>query len=428
MRNDLPVPGLRSAQGERAMLQPMIKVRQDFPLTKIEDVAAAVREEVDRCASSLTSGSSIAVAVGSRGIAKLETLVRETVSVLTARGMHPFIVPAMGSHGGATAEGQTDVLAGLGVSEDSVGAPIRSCMDVIELPRSESPVPVFMDRLAWEADGIVLINRVKPHTSFHADYESGLAKMMVVGIGKQKGALEIHRHGTRGLREYVPSAARDVLATGRILAGLAVVENADEDIATVRGLLAEDILEAEPALLSQARMNMPSLPCEDIHVLIVDELGKDISGTGMDPNIIGRLRIHGEPEPDAPRISMIVVTELSEGSHGNCYGIGLADVITRTVLDKADLPAMYANACASTFLERAKIPVTVDTPAEALALARRACGDVLEGTERVARIRNTLRLRELYVSPAIYAEIEPRVETLSDTVDAFQPDGQLVPF
>ncbi len=410
------------------MFQPMIKVRQHFPLTALDDIAGGVRTELRRCASAFTPGAHIAIAVGSRGIAQLETLVRETVSELQDGGVHPFIVPAMGSHGGATAEGQEAVLTGLGITADRVGAPVRSSMDVVEIPQSESPVPLFMDRLAWESDGVVLINRVKPHTSFHGTHESGLAKMAVVGLGKHHAARSIHGHGTRGLREYLPLAAKDVLATGKVLAGLAVVENPRDEITCLRGLLANEILDQEPSLLEEAKRNMPSLPCEDIDILIVDELGKDISGTGMDPNIIGRLRIAGEPEPNTPRISVIIATDLSEGSHGNCYGIGLADIITQRVLDKADLASMYANAQASTFLERAKIPMTVETPQAALALALRICPGVTENNARIARIRNTLHLEDFYVSPAVHTEIESRVTALANPAPMFLPNGQLAPF
>jgi hypothetical protein len=407
---------------------PLIQVRQEFPSSKLDDVPAAVRSSLDTCGARPARGARIAVAVGSRGIRNLAAAVAETIVWLRAQGAEPFIFPAMGSHGGATADGQERVLRGLGITAETVGAPIQSSMEVVEITPGAGPVRLFMDRMAWESDGIVLINRVKPHTSFHGSVESGLLKMAVIGVGKHDAALEIHRFGVRGLCEFLAPAWEGLQATGKFLLGIAMLENAYDETMRVQAVPARDIARIEPELLEIARANMPSLPVEEIDVLIVDEMGKDISGTGMDPNIIGRLRIAGQPEPASPRITSLIVTDVTEASKGSIYGVGLADVITRRLLSKADLDATYQNARTSTFLERAKIPYTAATPRDALEVALRACGSLPEGWERIVRIRNTLEIRDVYLSPGLLADARNPVVVMSPAKEMFLPNGELCPF
>ena len=368
----------------------MYKVRQRFAATKLDDVLRAVRAEL--LPFPIEAGKRIAIAVGSRGIANLTVVVREVVAWVREHDAEPFIVPAMGSHGGAIAQGQRKILEGFGLTD------IVSCMDTVQLGPN-----VFIDRLAFESDGIILINRIKPHTSFHGRYESGLMKMLAVGLSKHAGAAAIHRQGVEGLRERIPIVARQILATGKILLGVAIVENAYDETMLVRAIVASRIPDEEPPLLELARANMPSLPVEDIDLLIVDEMGKDISGTGMDTNVIGHLRIAGQPEPASPRIRKIFVRDLRGDS---AYGIGLADVTTRRLVKKADWKVTQVNAETSGFPLRVKLPAVVERDEDAVT------------GERIVRIENTLRLDTLIVSKSVLTEIQGR-----ETIEVLGPAG-----
>jgi hypothetical protein len=286
-----------------------------------------------------------------------------------------------------------------------------------------------MDRLAFESDGILLINRIKPHTDFHGPYESGLVKMSVIGLGKERQAVAMHDFGVHGLRDLVPKAAARILNLGKIIGGLAIVENAYDETAHIEFVPAHQILAREPALLDEARKNMPRLPVDDIDVLIVDELGKNISGSGMDTNIIGRIRIPGEPEPPAPRIRSIMVDDLTPESHGNATGLGLADLITRRFHQKIDFAATYRNIITSSFLERGKMPVIAENAKEAYRIARRTCGVISPDAERIIRIRNTLHISEIYISRALARDLShhPEISISPDPHPTFHGD-ELAPF
>ena len=378
----------------------MFLIRQRFAADRLVDVTATLRAELVRCP--LGPGQQIAIAVGSRGIANLPAIVCGVAEWVRSQGSEPFIVPAMGSHAGATAAGQQQLLEKFGITS----APIRATMDVVPLGGN-----AFMDRLAYAADGVIVINRVKPHTSFHGQYESGLLKMLAVGLGKQAGAAAIHRLGVPGLREEMPVVARQVLATGKIRLGIALVENAYDETLVLEAIPAAMIPAREPALLDLARVSMPRLPVADVDVLVVDEIGKEFSGTGMDTNVIGRLRIAGEGEPASPRIKRIVVRDVRGES---AYGIGLADVTTRRLVDRANWQITLTNVETSGFVERGKIPVVLETDAEAVAWA-------LPEGPRVLRIPNTLRLEWLLVSESIRQEIAGRntIEVLRPAPDFF---------
>jgi hypothetical protein len=393
----------------------LTKIRQLFDRPVLAEVRPSLRHELQGMGPVIVPDTRIAIAVGSRGIADIVEIVGTTVDYVKAQGAAPFIVPAMGSHGGATAAGQTEVLQGYGITERGVGAPIRSSMDTVELTKDGDPNRVFMDRIAYESDGVILVNRVKPHTDYHGPYESGLVKMSVIGLGKHQQALEIHSFGVYGLRELIPPTAERVLATGKVLFGVAIVENAYDETMLVKALKASEIMQEEPRLLDTAKANMPRLPVDEIDVLIVDRLGKDISG---------------EAEPESPRIKSIVVTDVTDGSHGNALGIGLADVITRGLFEKIDLPATYENIVTSSFLERGKIPIIAEDDATAYVYARRGCGRMAEGGERIMRIQDTLHLGEVYLSGAILQDLGGRsdIERLGEATDAFGKDGQLLPF
>jgi hypothetical protein len=406
------------------------KVRQSFRRESIRDIDRAIRDEPGWEGLRLKPGARLAVAVGSRGIANLQRIVKSVIQILREKGAQPFIVPAMGSHGGATPEGQTALLASFGISESDVGCPIRSSMEVASLPAADGGIDLWMDRHAYAADGIVLINRIKPHTDFHGQYESGLVKMAVIGLGKERQASAIHRYGVHGLRELVPKAARTVFATGKIVLGLGIVENAYDETMRLAVWPGSEILRREPELLEVARANMPRLPSEKVDVLIVDRLGKNISGTGMDTNVIGRIRIRGEPEPAAPDIKSILVADLTEESHGNATGLGLADVTTRRLFEKIDFAITAKNVVTSSFLERGKIPLVADTDAEALEFALRSAGPTTPPGARVLRIRDTLHLDTFQASAAFFEEWRGRadLEMLGPAENLFDAKGRLREF
>ena len=402
----------------------MYPARVSFADARIADIEAAVRDALDAATLPVRPAAQIAVAVGSRGIASIDTIVRTAVAWLRARGAEPFIIPAMGSHGGATADGQRDVLASYGITEATVGAPVRSSMETVAIDAGatraqDAPGGLFMDRLAWESDGVLLINRIKPHTDFHGFPESGLLKMSVIGLGKHAQALAIHGLGIRGLKELILPAARRIIGTGKIVGGLAIVENAYDKPMRIEAAPADRIETMERELLAVATDSMARLPIDDIDLLIVDEMGKDKSGTGLDTNVIGRIRIQGEPEPDAPRAKSIVVTRLTAASHGNAIGIGLVDAITRELSDAIDFGATYENGLTSSFSERIKLPYVADTH-EALIRAgiRFAAIDPdfnrAINAARIVRIRSTLDLSEILVSA-------PVAEALATAANAGRP-------
>ncbi|MHB9107093.1 MAG: nickel pincer cofactor-dependent isomerase, group 22 [Armatimonadota bacterium] len=401
----------------------MTFIRRRFPCERLTDVDGMLAAELAGHDAAIRPGMRVAIAVGSRGIAGLARLVAGVAAWVKARGGEPFIVPAMGSHGGATAEGQQAVLAGYGVTEAATGAPIRPSMAVVELPRGEAEVPVYYAEEAYRADGTILINRVKPHTSFTGRYESGLMKMMAIGLGKAPQARAIHALGVRGLREVMPQAAAQVLRHGNVLLGVAVVENAHDELMLLCAIPAAEIPAREPELLAIARHCQPALPVDELDLLIVDEIGKNISGLGMDTRVIGRLSIRGEAEPERPRIRLILARDLAEATRGNACGIGLADFVTRRLFEQVDLRATYANVLTTGFLERGKIPLIAETEADALAMAAAALGrESLDGT-RIIRIANTLRLDALLVSPPVLAEVAGRegIEVAGEVDDIFAP-------
>jgi hypothetical protein len=408
----------------------LAKIRQRFDRTRLDDPVAALREELSKLDGLIRPGARIAIAAGSRGIDNLPAIFREVSSYSRARGADPFIVPAMGSHGGATAEGQAEILRLYGLDEAGVGTPMRSSMEVVELPQGDLPMRVFMDRFAFESDGVVLVNRIKPHTDFHGQYESGLMKMALIGLGKREGASAVHDYGLRGLRELIAPGARRVLASGKIVAGIGLVENARHETQVVRVLKADEIADEEPGLLEIARRNMPRLPVDRIDLLVIDRMGKDISGVGIDPNITGRIGVSGMRDAGGPEVTAMLVCDLTDQSHGNAIGVGLADVITRRLFDKIDWDATYANVVTSSFLERGKLPIVAPTGAEGAAIALRSCGSIAEGHARILRIRDTLHLEDVYASPAVLDDLAAldRLELIDPPAGMFDAAGDLMPF
>lgn len=382
----------------------MVRVRQVFPDTALADVAAALREELRRPAivGRIKPGTSVAVAVGSRGLADLPVLVRTVVEELRAREAEPFIVPAMGSHGGATAEGQVKLLGALGVTEESAGCPIRSSMETVELGALPNGLPVLMDRHAMAADGIVVINRVKPHTSFSGRIESGLMKMITIGLGKQKGADSCHALGFGEMERNVIEMARIKLARAPFLFGVASIENGYDRICKVAAVPPEDIFETEQSLLAEAKRNMPSILFNPLDVLIVDAMGKEFSGTGMDPNITGRA---STPYVETRQcIGKMAVLDLSARTHGNATGIGLADICTRRLFDKIDFDATYANHITSTVLAGGKIPIVMKNDRQAVQLAVKTSNVVDRDRLRLVHIPNTLHLETIRIAETMLDE------------------------
>ncbi|WP_108662094.1 lactate racemase domain-containing protein [Acuticoccus kandeliae] len=406
----------------------MVPARQIFDDTALPDVEAALRQSFkdSGVAGRIEKGARIAVGVGSRGLADLPLLVRVTVDELKKLGAEPFVVPAMGSHGGASALGQERLLAGLGVTEESVGAPVRSSMDTVELDRLANGLPVLIDRLAMEADGICVINRVKAHTSFTAPIESGLAKMITIGLGKQKGADSCHAHGFGKMAEHVVEMAKIKLDKAKILFGVASVENAYDKIAVAEVVLAENILRREEELLKISKANMPRVLFNPIDVLIVDRMGKEYSGTGADPNITGRA-----PTPfikTRQEATRLVILDLSLKSGGNATGMGLADIITRRLFNKIDFNATYANHITSTVMLGAKIPMIMDSDELALKCAIKTCNSPDPSNIKMVRISDTLHLETIWISEALMADAQsnPDVEILGEPRPwAFDPDGTI---
>lgn len=398
----------------------LIKVRQRFTGPVVNDIDAVVAEQLSQAGvnEKLKPGMRIAITAGSRGIANIAVIIRATVRELKKRGTIPFIIPAMGSHGGATAEGQVEVLESFGITEEFCGAPILSSMEVVPIGETPEGMPVYVDKHAWEADGIIVMGRIKVHTDFKSPIriESGLMKMAAIGLGKHKQALLIHSYGVHGIRDIMPEVAKVTLQKANIVCGIGIVENAFEQTAIIEAIPTEQIQQREGELLQISASFMPSLPVEDIDVLIVDEIGKNYSGTGMDTNIIGRIRILGTEEPVSPRIKYIIASDLSEESHGNALGIGLADLTTRRFFEAIDFQKMNENVVTSTFLHRAMIPIVMENDREAISAALRANWGVKKEEARIIRIPNTLHLEYLYVSEVLLPEIErlPHIEIVGE--------------
>lgn len=417
--------------GERIKFPRMWLARRRIEVPRIEDIRGAIVAELGKLGlqERIHPGMRVAVTAGSRGIANNVLILSTVVSELKRVGVQPFLIPCMGSHGGATPEGQLDVLKSLGVTEESVGCPIISQMDVVELSRTPEGFAVYIDKVAAGADGIVVINRVKPHTEYTGDLESGLMKMMAIGLGKHKGALTVHACALQcGYQVAVPSIAREILRSAPILFGLAIVENTYDE--TMRIVAVEPALfeETERELLKEAKDFLPRLPIDKLDVLIVGEMGKEISGVGMDTNVIGRVMVFGEPEPESPRITRIVALDLTEATHGNAIGVGLADFVTRRLADKIDRRVTYINCFTAMAPEKARLPAVGETDREAIEWAFLTAGILDPQQARVIKIKNTLHLDEIYVSDSLVPELQskPGWKVSKEPLEMrFDPSGRL---
>ncbi len=409
-------------------------VVQQFEREPLESVESAVQAEVRRNEDLVksTAGKRLAIGVGSRGIAEIPSIVRSLVEQLRNAGAEPFLVPAMGSHGGGTVEGQVRILADYGITESNVGAPLVASMETVEVGTTGDGVPVHLDRAAYESDGIVLVNRVKPHTDFKGKAESGLMKMVAVGLGNIDGASHMHRYTpSLGYERLIVTKAEILFATGKVLMGLAIIENAYHEPAHLELIEAGDIVEREQELLVRAKELMPVLPSSRIDLLIIDRIGKNISGLGLDPNVTGRWFGFNSLWQDTPDIERIAILDLSEETHGNAVGLGLADFCTQQLVDKMDQAATYLNALTAHFTVPAKIPMYFSTDKETLGRALRSLdGSSPPQDKRVIRIRDTLSLTTLEASESLLPELKehPNVVEVGELRPLpFLPDGSLSP-
>src|SRR5919106_1242578 len=386
----------------------MIRVRQTFPRARVADIPAAVAQTLGNAALRIKPGDTVAVGAGSRGIANINVIVGATVAWLRNLGARPFVFPAMGSHGGGTSEGQLSVLEHYGITETTMGCPVRATMDVVQVGEALG-LPVWLDKLAAEADWIGIVNRVKPHTDFKGSIESGLFKMMTIGLGKWKGAVQYHRANVSHSYETVITAVgREMLAKARIGFGVGIVENGYDETAQVEAFAAADLEAGERRLLKNAREWMARLPFSPIDVLIVEQIGKNISGAGMDTNVIGRPSNPFEPFPADPRITWVVALDITEESYGNATGIGNADFTTRQLVDKIDMKATLINTITACSPGMAKVPATYETDRAAIETALDCIGLTPPERARVIRITNTLMLGELEVSEAFAPDVATR--------------------
>jgi hypothetical protein len=408
----------------------MALVHQAFPDQAVADPEDAVAGEVRslELPGRTRPGQSVAVTAGSRGIHRIDLVLRTLCDQLKEHGLEPFIVPAMGSHGGATPQGQRQVLASCGITEESMRVPIRAGMETVRLGTTGLGTPVHVDRLAWEADHVAVVNRVKAHTKFKAPLESGLMKMLAIGLGKHTGASLIHKLAVEHtLYALIRDTARLILSSGRVLLGLGLVENAFGRASQIKAALPEDLERTEEELLEKAKGLSAKIPFPELDLLIVDRIGKDISGTGMDTNVTGRNRDILGDFTVVPRIKRILVRDLTEATEGNALGIGFADFCTRRVVDCMDLGKTYTNAMTGVSPEKAAIPMHFATDRETISAALESLGNWNPDTVRAVRILDTLHLDPIQVSQALIPELPEHCSLLSEPREmAFTAEGCLV--
>lgn len=411
----------------------MFRAKQTFSNEKIipEEIPGVVFEQLsqEKFASRIQPGMHIAITAGSRGIRNVDVITKAIVDFVKSRGAEPFIVPAMGSHGGATAEGQLEILAGYNITSETMGCPIKSSMEVVELGYSERGRRVAIDKNAYEADGIIVSCRLKPHNAFRGPYESGPCKMMTVGLGKQAGASVVHSDGMDVIAENIPTMAKVVLEKAKILFAIPCMENAYDETCRIEAIAAEEILTREPELLKYAFKNMPKLIVGETDVLVVDEVGKNFSGTGVDPNITGTF---STPYVSGGiKVQRTCFLNLSEESHGNALGCGLASAITKKIFDDMDIEKMYPNCITSTVLASARIPCVVANDKEAIQICIRTCNKIDQEHVRMVRIPNSLHIGDIMLSEAYYEAVKngeyPGVEAMGVPEElVFDENGNLM--
>jgi hypothetical protein len=412
-------------------LPPLYHVKQNFLRPLITDVAAAVAAEFSRpeVRARIRPATRVCVTVGSRGISHIREIAHAVVNQVKALGAEPFIIPTMGSHGGATAEGQIGVLAEYGITDGSMGCPIVSSLDVAQVGEVEG-MPVYCSTDASASDAIIPIGRVKPHTGFRGPIESGLMKMMTIGLGKQRGADTLHAQGMERFGTLIPAAARIIMATQPIAFGLAVVENAYDEPARIEAVLPEGLEKREEELLVEARSMMPTIPFQKIDALVIQAIGKNISGSGLDPNVAGRfVRSNGPAYTDFQVVQHVAVLDLTPETHGNASGIGLAELTTLRVLQKLDLPSTYANCMTASHLAGALIPAILENDRACITTALKTAVQVTPESAKLVLIRNTLNVGEIWISPALLDEARAQSHLEISATPApmeFDDDGNLI--
>lgn len=415
-------------QRKKMKIPELIQIKQKYEQPRIEDISTEIRRLMENydLSSRINPGDEIAITAGSRGIANLVPIYRAIVREVKRGGGRPFLVPAMGSHGGGSAEGQKDILNGLGITETTVGAPVRATMDVIEIGRTDHDTPVYVDAYSNRADGIIAVNRIKMHTEQHNTTESGLMKIMAIGLGKQKQAELIHSYGVWGLVNLIPASAKVILARKNIVAGIGIVENALDETAIIEVLPPEDIPEREKLLFKKSQDLYPWLPFRTLDVLVINRIGKNISGTCMDANLIGRMGVWGLEDPEkvyaaggsefkSTLIEHIAALNLTDESHGNAIGVGQADIITRKLYEKIDFQATYNNVITSTFLSKGKIPLVAENDRSAIDIALKTLNGLmrLEGKKdetnvKICFIDSSLHGGQMLVSRGLEEELRAR--------------------
>lgn len=417
------------------MIFPKIaEISQRLNNDRVDDVGAAVASEMQRIdfAGRVSPGARVAITAGSRGITDMVAVLRSVASEIKKLGAFPVIIPSMGSHGGATAEGQKEMLEELGVDEESVGAPVLSSMDVTHLGETEEGIPVVLSKDAMECNDIIIVNRVKPHTEFSGRIESGLTKMMVIGLGKHQGALFAHSWAVRyGYEKTLISSGNHIIARAPITLGIGIVENGLGHTAQIKAVTPESFIEEEEKLLAYARTTCPHLPFDRLDVLVVDEAGKEISGTGMDTKVIGRIMNIYEPPLEHPYITRIVLRDLTKASHGNGLGIGLADFVTQRLVDKLNREYTDVNCVTAVTPEKGRLPIVGRTDLNAVEYAFSSAGPIDENSARFCWIKNTTRLERMYVSEALLEEVtaHPDLSVESELMPMrFTDDGTLLSY
>jgi hypothetical protein len=409
----------------------MFRVKQELEGPTLADIPGSTRESIRRLRlqERVKPGQTVAITSGSRGVASIDRITKAAVDELKTLGLKPFICPTMGSHGEATAEGQLKILAHYGITEATMGCPMKSSMEVVEIGKVKGTT-VFCDKNAWEADHIAVVGRIKAHTDFDGDIESGLFKMMAIGLGKQHGAENYHRAGHHySYAEIFPLVGKAVLDSGHVLFGLGIVENGYDHTAKVQAILPKDFEAAEQALLKEAKAWMSRIPFDKLDVLIVDELGKNISGAGMDPNVTGRASV--QKPAGRPHVRMLFVRDITPEAEGNAIGVGFADMTTKRLVRKINYAAMHMNAITSGVAEAAKVPMAFDSDREAIEIALGMIGLTPSEQARVVRIRSTLHLTEIDCSEAMLAEAKAheRLRPVSEPAPmTFDGSGNLPPF
>jgi len=411
----------------------MMRIRQKMDAAKVADVVAKTREELARIniSSFIKPGQTVALTSGSRGVANVGKITKTVVDELKGIGAKPFIVPTMGSHGGATAEGQKAVLTYYGITEEAMGCPLKASMEVVHLGETAEGIPLYLDKFASEADHIGVIARIKPHTDFSGEIESGWYKMMAIGLGKHKGAQYYHQAAVQhGFSDLFVAVGRELLKRTKISFGVGMVENGYDQTVIIEAVRAADMEASERRLQKRSKELLAHLPFDRLDVLIVDEMGKDVTGAGMDPNVIGRIMNVVTPEPDSPKIIRIVARDLTEATEGNAVGIGLADFISKRLFDKIDYEKTKINCLCGISPEKGRVPIVGESDQDAVDMALGTIGNVPPDKAKVIWIKSTLILGEVEVSEAFQGEVEkrPDLEPLTGLREMkFDPQGNLLP-